>query len=84
MAINSVKISIEQCHGNYHDANTIKVEMDDEMISEQGRRVFIRQEDETAVDDETKEHLIFIDSKKSLKDLIKALQFVADQKGWKV
>jgi hypothetical protein len=82
MAINSVKISIEQT-GNFADANTIKVEMDDKMIDKQGRRVFIRQADETAVDDEIEEHLIFIDGREALESLIKALQFVADQKGWK-
>ena len=81
MAITNIQICINQDRGAYDDAADIDVEMNDDEVEENGRRVFIRQIEESNEGDST-HHEIFIDGKDALNSLIDALTFIRDRKGW--
>jgi len=80
MPFSAVKMTVEQSFGRFHDSENINIRMDDEMIEENGRRVFITQV-EKGVEKNT-EHLIFIDGRDALKSVIASLQFILNQNGW--
>ncbi len=74
MYIDTILMTINQHGGAFDDANPVTVTL--EVDENDNRKIYITQHEDGSDGEEPKDHLIFLDGKVAVQDLMKVLTFI--------